>query len=280
MKNRSRGYLGGSFFLDEAKKENGDTVHTKRKKKGIAELVLSCLIDSLEYLDETLESTGSYKMDHTSITEASELLTRFISPVITGETGGYLFPRSFFFCACGQTNSAGSRKDGDIWRNRRTHWRRMAEPRPEESELISSGESHWFDNMEKLGESNLGKTGQNQDWRIGKEETKEKAQCDRNQSRILPVATLRMRGCCQVRAGLGTGNITINYTYYTTAVVLLRLPHYPILLAPLPLHCSCWSCWFLPHRHADVTSTENNPWVTSLCSLGLYLPLTTTFFPL
>jgi hypothetical protein len=27
MKNRSRGYLGALFFLDEAKKENGDSSH-------------------------------------------------------------------------------------------------------------------------------------------------------------------------------------------------------------------------------------------------------------
>jgi hypothetical protein len=236
-------------------------------------------------------------MDHTSITEASELLTRFISPVIAGEAGGYLFPCSFSFArSCGQTNSAGSRKDGDIWRNRRTHWRRVAEPRPEESELIPSGEFHWFDSTEKLGEviwARLGRTrtGGLENWSLWGvwevQQRRRKPKCDRKQSRILPVATLRMRGC-QVRAGPGTGNITINYTYYhplqDTAVVLLHDPQRLRPTTTLPHTSSATAAALvspagLPHRHADVTSTENNPQVTSLCSLGLYLLLTTTFFP-
>lgn len=86
--------------------------------------------------------------------------------------------------------------------------------------MIASGESQWYGETRpgylgkdwaepgRGGEGNW-KTG---DWRVKK--VTEEAECDRNQSRILPVATLRMGS--MVRVGTGTGNITIDYTYYAT----------------------------------------------------------------
>ncbi|KAJ5358600.1 uncharacterized protein N7496_011013 [Penicillium cataractarum] len=209
-------------------------------------------------------------MDHTSTTEGE--LPRFNFPGYHWRNEWiFSFLSSFSARSHGQTNSAGRRKDGDIWRNRRTHWRRVAEPRPEESQLIASGESNWFNSTEKLGQIIWAKTGQNLDWKTGKLETgdwrletwEEIEKVTRQNTTATRVAFCRLQlSACGDSYVVNSMTVDYHTTPYSQR------------------HCRCTGglCWFY-HIGMPMSPLEQSAGYIIVQS-GLFISASDYFFPL